>query len=161
MKRPPRIPEGPPQRFNTIWLQEKIPVLLRPREEPPLYVSLPYGGDNRSFLQECGRIHPQSKRSDKTGKWHWEVPMAWFPKLIRRCLNRYGRVYVIQPLNRTEVCARSCWEAKRDTCECSCFGTNHGGGQPPGDWKEISEIFAISHQGGELACQLLVRPAAT
>jgi hypothetical protein len=97
-------------------------------------------------------------KSPKTGRTHWEVPMAWFGPLIRRCIQKYGAVYVIQPLDRSEVCARSCWEAQRDICECSCMGTNHGGGEPTGSWKEISEAFAIQWSKGELACRLLVRP---
>lgn len=86
--------------------------------------------------------------------------MAWFGPLIRRCLQRYGRVYVIQPLNHSEVCASSCWDAKGDECQCSCYGTNHGGGRPAGAWKEISEAFAVQWSQRELACQLIVRPTS-
>lgn len=82
--------------------------------------------------------------------------MAWFNPLIEKCAKKYGRVYVVQPLNRTEICAESCWNAKYETCQCSCFGTNHGGGRPAGAWKEISEAFAIRWSGGELACRLIV-----
>jgi hypothetical protein len=159
MARAPRIAEGATRRIGEIWGQQSIPVLLRPQKEPPLFVRLPYAVDNRAWLQACGRINPKSARSPKTGKTHWEVPMAWFGPLIRRCVTKYGQVYVIQPLNRAEVCAGSCWNAKRDLCECSCLGTNHGGGKPAGNWKEISEAFAIQWSGGELACRLIMRPS--
>jgi hypothetical protein len=85
--------------------------------------------------------------------------MAWFGQLIRRSVETYGRAYVIQPLNRSEICAESCWNAQREICECSCLGTNHGAGKPAGSWKEISEAFAINWTGGELAGRLVVRPA--
>lgn len=159
MARAPRIPEGPPRRFGAVWRQERIPVLPRPHPEPPLYVSLPYALNNRAWLHACGRINPKKEMSKKTGKTHWEVPSAWFGKLLRRCVERYSQVYVIQPLNRAEICANSCWTAKHDICECSCFGTNHGGGKPSGAWKEISETFAVQWSGGELACRLITRPA--
>lgn len=156
--RAPRVAEGPPRRFNVVWHQEEVPVILRRSKEPPLYVRLPYSPLNRGFLEAGGGRKALSKHSERTGKQHWEVPMAWFSRLIRRCLDRYGQVYVIQPLFRTEVCAGSCWKAKGDLCECQCLGTNHGGGRPGGQWKEISEAFALGFSGGELACQLLKRP---
>lgn len=133
-------------------------MIARPNKSPPLFVRLPYAIENRAWLQACGRINPDRVVGQRTGRTHWEVPVAWFGQLIRQCLIKYGQVYVIQPLNRTEVCARSCWEAQRDICECACMGTNHGGGQPSGSWKEISEAFALRWNKGELACQLLVRP---
>lgn len=144
--------------MRAIWGQSAIPVLARPEKSPPLFVRLPYAIDNRPWLQACGRIRPVLVKSAKTGRVHWQVPMAWFGQLIDKCLRRYGQVYVIQPLDKTEVCARSCWEAKRELCECSCYGTNHGGGEPAGSWKEISEAFAIQWTRGELACRLLTLP---
>ena len=158
MARPPSITEGVTRRIGEIWGQERVPVILRPVEHPPLYVRLPYAVGNRAWLQASGRIHPRNVTSRKTGRLHWEVPMAWFGSLIRRCVERYRGVYVIQPLNRAEVCAGSCWNAKHELCECSCLGTNHGGGRPSGSWKEICEAFAISWTGGELACRLVGPP---
>ena len=146
--------------MNAIWGQSQIPVLARPIKEPPLFVRLPFSPDNRAWLQACGRNRPVLIRSERTGKTHWEVPAAWFESLIRRSLARYGSVYVIQPLDRTEVCASSCWNAERDLCECSCMGTNHGGGKPDGHWNEISEAFAVRSAKGDLACRLLLRPNA-
>lgn len=153
--RGPSVPIGRSRPLSAIWRQAKIPVIARPRKEPPLFVRLPFAIDNRPWLHACGRLHPERVKNDTTGITHWEVPVAWFGLLIRRCIERYGRVYVIQPLDRNEICARSCWEAKRDLCECSCYGTNHGGGQPDGHWKEITEAFALQSSRGELACQLL------
>lgn len=160
MARAPSKPIGATRPIRAIWGQSTVPVLARPEDMPPLFVRLPFSADNRAWLQASGRINPVRRKSEKTGRTHWEVPMAWFGSLIRRCLHRYGRVYVIQPLNQSEVCARSCWEAKRDECQCSCYGTNHGGGQPLGHWKEISEAFAVQWSGRELACQLIVYPTS-
>src|SRR5437868_11539758 len=143
MARPPRIPEGASRSLGEIWIHSSIPVLARPQSTPPLYVRLPFSPANRAWLQACGRINPRRVQSAKTGRTHWEVPMAWFGKLVRRCVETYGSVYVIQPLNRAEVCAGSCWNAVREICECSCLGTNHGGGRPAGSWREVSEAFAV------------------
>lgn len=157
MARTPRVPEGASRPLRAVWRQCSIPVLVRPQSHPPLFVRLPYSATNRSWLQACGRINPKLVQNAKSGRSHWEVPMAWFSPLIRRCIEKYGRVYVIQPVDRSEVCASSCWNAKREICECSCLGTNHGGGRPAGSWKEISEAFAVQWSRGELACQLLIR----
>jgi len=156
MARAPNVTEGVSRRIGVIWGQERVPVILRPRQEPPLFVRLPFATNNRAWLQACGQRNPKRVQSPKSGKTHWEVPVAWFTPLIRRCVERYGSVYVIQPLNRAEVCASSCWNAQRELCECSCFGTNHGGGKPAGAWKEVSEAFAVQWTGGELACRLIV-----
>lgn len=158
MNRPPRVAEGLPRPIGVVWRQGSIPVLARPLKKSPLFVRLPYAPDNRAWLQQSGRIHPKKARSEKTGAVHWEVPIAWFAQLIRRCVDRYGRVYVIQPINRAEKCAGSCWNALWEICECSCLGTNHGGGRPAGAWKEISEAFAVLWSGAELACRLIERP---
>lgn len=61
--------------------------------------------------------------------------MVWYGSLLRRRVERCGQVSVIQPLNRAEVCAGSCSNAKRELCECSCLGTYHGGGRPGRTWK--------------------------
>ena len=160
MARAPSVPIGKTRPMSAIWGQSTVPVLARPETTPPLFVRLPFASDNRAWLQECGRKNPVLVRGPKTGRIHWEIPMAWFSPLIRRCLERYGRVYVIQPLDRSEVCARSCWEARGDICECSCIGTNHGGGEPDGAWKEVSEAFAVRREKGELSCRMLVRSSA-
>lgn len=156
--RPPRVPEGPSRHIRKVWAQDEIPVLVRPQKEPPLYVRLPGAITNRSWLSSFGRIHPVSVTSQKSGLVHWEVPAAWFTPLVKNCIAKYGKVYVIQSLNRADVCASACWNAQGETCECSCLGTNHGGGRPEGNWKEISEAFAVHWTGRELACRLLVRP---
>ena len=144
--------------MDAIWSQSTRPVVARPDTSPPLFVRLPFAADNRVWLQSFGRIHPVRVQSPRSGRTHWQVPVAWFAPLIRACLRRYGSVYVVQPLDKTEVCASSCWNAERDLCECSCMGTNHGGGKPDGHWMEISEAFAVRSAKGELACRLLVRP---
>jgi hypothetical protein len=151
---PPIVVEGPPRPLGAIWGNERVPVLLRPKKQPPLYIRLPFDPGNRAWLQESGSHHPKWV----SRKRHWTVPMAWFNPLIKRCINRYRAVYVIQPLNRTEVCAPACWNAEKDLCECSCMGANHGSGHPGGNWKEVSEAFAVRWEGGELACRLLVQP---
>ena len=76
MARPPQVAEGPARQISAVWGQERIPVLLRPYKEPPLFVRLPYAIDNRAWLQACGRINPKAVRRPKTGKTHWEVPIA-------------------------------------------------------------------------------------
>ncbi len=83
--------------------------------------------------------------------------MAWFSDLVERCLDRYGKVYIIQPFREQEKCAPACMNATGHDCQCSCMGANHGAGLAGGRWKVIDEAFATRWGDELIACRLLSR----
>jgi hypothetical protein len=145
------IQEVAPDRLRKVVDQTEIPVLIRRGKGNQLRVRLPYHVLNKSWLGASGRNHPVWDAKKKV----WEVPQAWFNDLVNRCLQRYGRVYVIQPYRAQEVCARACWEAERDECQCSCMGMYHGSQSSGAKWREVSDAFATRWGARELACRLI------
>jgi hypothetical protein len=135
-----------------IWRQSQIPVIYRRGRGLPLMVRLPYSPDNFDWLRNENRRKPEYDRQYKC----WYVPSSWFDDLIRRTLQKFGRVYVIQPFRALEKCAPACWNAQGFECECSCLGMNHGS-SASGNWWIISETFAMRWHERELACRLIER----
>lgn len=148
------IEEVPPVRLQEILHQTRAPVLIRRGPGYKLLVRLPYDVMNRGWLRISGTWHPEWDEKRK----QWEVPQAWFDDLVKRCLVKYGCVYIVQPYREQEKCATSCWEAKGEECQCSCMGVNHGSLHPGGNWKIISDAFATRWGDRELACRLLITP---
>lgn len=147
------------EQMRAVWRQHSTPVIFRRGSPHQLMVKLPFHVNNRAWLRISGRRHPQWLPS----KSAFEVPQSWFNDLVRRCADRYGKVYIIQPHNKQQKCARRCWEAVGEECECSCAGENHGTQSSGAGWKEISDTFATKWEGRELACRLISRrvdPAA-
>lgn len=139
-----------------IWRQATIPVIWLNKERRrgdrrfPLLVKLPFSDGNHDWLQSGKRYRP---------KWiaqfmSWSVPVTWFEDVIRRALQRYRRVYVIQPFRKQEKCAPACWAARKFKCTCSCMGEHHG--SDGAGWFVASETCAIRYGGCELACRLIV-----
>lgn len=139
-------------RLDQVLSQTRIPVVVR-RAKQPLRLQMPFAPDNRSWLRQPGKRHPQWIGSDK----QWELPAAWFGSLLDRLVSRFGRVYVVQPYNEQEICAPACWNAQGDICECSCMGVNHGSNDPGGKWKVFDDAFATRWRGTRLACRLIGR----
>ncbi|MGB6119089.1 MAG: hypothetical protein WBF87_12795 [Mesorhizobium sp.] len=141
-----------PTRLEIVWRQSKIPVAWRTGEKgQPLHVKLPFMMDNRSWLRSMGRRHPDWIEGGK----YWSIPKSWFNSLINKSLERFGRIYVIQPYREQEKCAPACMNAAGHECECSCMGANHGAGND-GSWFEVSETFATRWKDRELACRLMI-----
>lgn len=145
------IEEVPPERLRKVFAQSKVPVLIRRGKGYQLLVRLPYDLMNRGWLRISGTRHPEWDDKRK----QWEVPAAWFDDLVRRCLAKFGRVYVVQPYREQEKCAPACWSAKGEECQCSCMGLNHGSDRPGGNWRVVSDAFATSWGERHLACRLL------
>jgi hypothetical protein len=137
--------------IRAIWRQTAIPVVYRERKGKPLMLRLPYREDNYDWLRNERRIRPVWIPSGK----YWQLPAAWFNDLITRSLQRFGRIYVIQPYREQEKCARACWEAKGFDCECSCMGKHHGSEYAGRGWLEISETFATRWNERQLSCSLM------
>jgi len=141
------------KRILEVWNQHLIPVILRrDGKGQRLRLRLPYSEDNRAWLQGGRRNSPKWIASEK----YWGAPKAWFNDLVNQCLERYGRLYVIQPYREQEKCAPACWNAVGHVCQCSCMGANHGLGAD-GGWFEVSEAFATRWGELELACRLMHR----
>jgi len=140
--------------IRSIWKQQTIPVMYREGAGKPLLVRLPFAQNNMLWLQNGRRNHPKWTPQSK----HWELPRAWFEDTVERCLHRFKKIYVIQPVRKHEKCAPACWEAVGLDCECSCMGEHHGSDHPGGRWYVVSETCAISWHERELACRLLTVP---
>jgi len=133
-----------------VWSQTAIPVVFH-RKSKPLLIRLPFARTNRDWLKGDHRNQPEWLSSLKC----WETPKSWFEDVIRRGLQKYGRVYVIQPFSAQQKCAPACWNAVGAECECSCMGANHGSGDPAGKWHVVSETFAVRWETREYSCRLL------
>jgi len=133
-----------------IWTQDEIPVIYRPGTKP-LFVKLPNSKDNLEWFR---------RRKQRRPKWDellkcWKTPNAWFENLAYRTLQRFDRLFIIQPHRKVQKCAPACWYAKGLTCECSCKGGGHGSRDSGDRWWIVSETRALRWGNLELACQFL------
>lgn len=136
---------------KSIWNNGTISVVLRRGDSKPIRIRVPYSEDNRRWLKNGPR-----KREpiwNKAGKF-WELPKSRFNEIIGMILNRYGKVYIIQPYQEKEVCSLSCINAEGFECQCSCLGANHGSDNHQG-WYEITEALAVKYGEEKLGCRLL------
>ena len=137
--------------FDYVWHQKRIPVIMRRTGKGQhLLARLPYTETNREWLRNKRRTAPVWNSSKK----YWELPKAWFNDFVNRSLERYGKVYIIQPYREQEKCAPACMNAIGHECQCSCMGQNHGAGND-GTWFEVSETFATRWSNLQIACRLL------
>lgn len=138
-------------RLRRIWNQKNIPVVLRRNGKGErLRIRLPFNEDNRNWLQDNRRTRIEWSSTENC----WEVPKSWFNDFVRRALNRFGQLYVVQPYREQEICAPACWNAAGHECQCSCMGANHGSGADAG-WFEVSDTFATRWGERQLACRLM------
>ncbi|MCZ7907764.1 hypothetical protein O9X94_00460 [Agrobacterium leguminum] len=143
------------ERLREVWRQKKIPVVIRRAEKgQKLRVRLPFADNNRQWLNTVGK----STVTWNVSKSYWELPKNWFNDFVNQALERYSKLYVIQPYREQEKCARKCMEATGHECNCSCMGRNHGAGVT-GSWFEVSETFATRWGEKEIACRLMVSKA--
>ncbi|MFK5892160.1 MAG: hypothetical protein QM504_02950 [Pseudomonadota bacterium] len=139
------------KKLKSIWNQQDIPVIFRPGSKDKLKAKIPFFKGNRSWLKYGHRIEPIWNKEKK----HWVIPNSWFNDIVNKSINKYGKVYVIQPYRAQEKCAPACWNAKGHECNCSCMGENHGTGGSNSDWLIISDAFATKWGEKEYACRLL------
>jgi hypothetical protein len=137
-------------RLQWVLSQTFIPVAIRLGRGHKLQVRVPYASDNRIWLQGNKRNRPEWLPEKK----RWQLPQSWFNDFVNNALQRYRRVYVVQPYQEQEVCAPACWNAVGHECQCSCMGANHGSGSS-GGWFVASESFAVRWGPRHLACRLL------
>lgn len=145
-----QVPTADAARLKWVLAQTSTPVAMRLGKGHKLLVKLPYALDNRHWLQAGRRTSPNWEPEAK----HWELPQSWFNDLVNRTLDRYGKVYVVQPYREQEVCAPACWNAVGHECQCSCMGARHGSGAS-GGWFIASDTFAVRWGPRFLACRLV------
>ncbi|EOG7756539.1 hypothetical protein ACLIOH_003612, partial [Vibrio cholerae] len=142
------------QKLAALLNQRSIPVLYRTGEKgAPLYVKLPFETTNMAWLRNNATRKPKWNTEHK---W-WETPKAWFNDLVKRCLQKYGKVYVIQPYRQQEKCAPACWNAEGHECSCSCMGEHHGSMNSVNDWYVVSDTFATKWHHLSVACRLMMK----
>lgn len=140
-------------RLQKVWNQKDVPVVLRrTRKGQKLRVRLPFARDNRTWLRNGRRDAPEWNGDRR----FWETPKAWFNDFVERALDRYPRLYIIQPYREQEKCSPACMNAEGHECQCSCMGAHHGMGND-GSWFEVSETFATRWGDRHLACRLMIR----
>jgi hypothetical protein len=145
------LAEGHDPKLRKIWRQTAVPVVFRNSSPAKLLVKVPPTDRNLEWLRESRPRLPVYNL--KYGAW--ETPRTWFEPVIRLCIGRYQRCYVIQLHQERQVCAPACWKAEGIDCECSCMGSNHGSGIPDGRWYEIDETLAVSWGIQKYACRLM------
>lgn len=141
------------QDAKVIWNNGEIPVLLRRGGSNAIRIRIPYSPNNRVWLKNGPRKREPDWSKEKK---YWELPASRFNELVKMTLNRYGKVYIIQPYREQEVCSPSCIDAKGFECQCSCLGANHGSGNHQG-WYEVTEALALKFGNAKLGCRLLER----
>ncbi len=144
------------KRMKEAWNQKEIPIILRrDGKGEKLRIRLPADYCYEHWLH-C--VRPNGRKPVWFGeekKNYWEVPKSWFNDFVNRALEKFGKLFVIQPYNVQEKCAPACQKATGHECQCSCMGANHGI-ENDGSWFEVSEAFASRWEGRQLACRLMV-----
>lgn len=150
-------------RIKQVLRQRSVPSIVRKvsDDQQGLHVRLPFDPTNRAWLAK-GK---QEWRVDwNDAKEHWVTPVSWFADdaacgyigLAKRCLERYGQLYIIQPYMPTKKCAPACMNAAGLICDCSCMGEHHGEGGPNADWFVVNEAFCVKTAGPrQVACRLV------
>ncbi|MCU7875290.1 MAG: hypothetical protein KZQ84_00570 [Candidatus Thiodiazotropha sp. (ex Lucinoma borealis)] len=136
---------------KSIWNNGSISVVLRRGGSNPIRLRVPFSNDNREWLKN-GRRKKDPVWEDE--KKYWELPASRFNEIIKMILNKYGKVYILQPYRAKEVCSPSCINAQGFECQCSCLGANHGSGNHHG-WYEVTEALAVKYGDTKLGCRLL------
>jgi hypothetical protein len=148
--------------IRALWKKVTYPCVAC--EKGQIRVRLPYAPGHKDWLRAdedgdtYGRRQPKWNPVEK----YWKVPYSWRGEVIRKCIDRWGAVIVLQPTNKEmEKCASACWDAESDVteCECSCGGMNHGIKANPGGFFEISESLAVKWKGDEEVRATLITAA--
>lgn len=137
-------------RLGAILKQSVIPVAIRLGKGHKLKVMLPYAEDNRRWLQQGTKSRPAWLSSEKM----WRLPSNNFNSFVKRALDRYARLWVVQPYREHEVCAPACWNATGHECQCACMGANHGSQSGDGFFV-VNETFAVRWGAEDVACRLM------
>lgn len=150
-----------PLQIRAHWSNPNIPIIVRsgiPGEK--LTARLPYRSDNNTWLRSLasGTRKPEIKWSPQIKAW--KLPISWLNRFVDSGLERYGRLYLIQPYREIEKCAPACRNAVGHDCQCSCMGANHGIGDGRG-WFDVSETFSFRWGTSAAAIKLMTKKLRT
>lgn len=137
--------------------QAQAPIVVRSGQKgDKLTARLPYHADNKRWLlaMATGTRRPEVSWAKQEGAW--KLPVVWLNRFVERALERYGRLYVVQPFREMEKCAPACRNATDHDCQCSCMGANHGVGDG-GGWFDVSETFSFRWGLQEAAIRLMTK----
>lgn len=141
------------QEATSIWNNGRISVVLRRGGSKSTRIRVPFSKNNREWLKNGPRKREPIWNKEKK---YWELPASRFNEVVKMILNKYGKVYILQPYREKEVCSPSCINAEGFECQCSCLGANHGSGNHQG-WYEVTEALAVKYGKTKLGCRLLER----
>ena len=105
---------------TSIWNNGKISVVLRCGGSSPIRLRVPFDENNREWLKGGARKREPLWNKEKK---YWELPASRFNEIVKMILNKYGKVYILQPYKEKEVCSPSCINAEGFECQCSCLGS--------------------------------------
>lgn len=144
------------RRIKAIWNNATCPVILR------------RGGAGENLrIRICGRKErtyndyrwlkkPRKHQPRWINKHHcWELPKGRFNDLVKDSIDKFDRVYVVQPYREQEKCSPACQNANGHICQCSCMGENHGANGIDAGWFVVSDTFATKWGKKILACRLM------
>jgi hypothetical protein len=57
----------------------------------------------------------------------WHVPRSAMFKVVKACVEEFGRVGLFRDAEDALECDLRCMDAEGDECDCGCLGQNHGG----------------------------------
>ncbi|WP_074855006.1 hypothetical protein [Thioclava dalianensis] len=146
-----------PPSIRRQWAQPDIPIIVRSGlKGDKLTARLPYRADNRQWLTglATGNRRPTIRFAHMEKSW--KLPLSWLNRFVDGALDRYGRVYVVQPFREMEKCAPACRKAAGHDCQCSCMGANHGASDGNG-WFDVSDTFSFRWGPQEAAIRLMTR----
>jgi hypothetical protein len=146
-----------PPEISSQWNSASVPIIVRSDiSGDKLTARLPYRSDNKAWLfgLATGRRKPEVKWSPVEKAW--KLPVSWLNRFVDSGLERYERLYVVQPFREMEKCAPACRNAVGHDCQCSCMGANHGAGNG-GGWFDVSEEFSFRWGPQSAAIRLMTK----
>lgn len=144
-----------PPEIRRQWQNPNIPIVVRTGiRGRKLTARLPYRGDNRKWLYGLATSSRKPEISWAQREGAWKLPVNWLNRFVESALERYGRLYIVQPYRVMEKCAPACRNARGHDCQCSCMGANHGIGDGDG-WFDVSETFSFRWGPQEAAIRLM------
>lgn len=146
-----------PPEIQQQWANPTVPIIVRSGVKGgKLTARLPYRPDNKQWLRS---LATGSRKPDV--KWDapqksWKIPLSWLNRFIDNGLDRYNKIYVVQPYREIEKCSPSCRNAIGHDCQCSCMGANHGH-QNGDSWFDVSETFSFRWGPKSAAIRLMTK----
>lgn len=153
------------EKIREVWRQRDVPVLVRQGAGFPVFVKIPNPKIDDLMWRRKAATWLKPTLSSRDAKWlknarGFEVPKAWFNNLTTKLLQKYQKLWIIQPYREQEVCAPACKTASGHECNCQCMGRYHGIDAPGSGWFTVNEAFETRWGESHMACRLMIRTDA-